>query len=359
MKMFIIERGERLLTVDDEDARLVIDSGSLRPEPRGFAPDQMVRCEACLRANSPTRTSCLYCASQLPSTEANSALQKPTLRPLEKWEQGFNVILVPGSMTPVTREILEEAAQLLRLDAEDLRKLTVTQEELPIALASTAEEASLIERRLEEMGVTVFVIADRDLNMEEKATGRARTFELSDDALVIYPAGGGEAARVLWNEIRLLVAGRLFVREIEVEERKGRSAENELLDAREMSTDEAVLDIYTAKAPDHFRIIASNFDFSCLGPRKNLVAAQNFLTLIGVLRERARDAQFDDSYNHARHALACVWPLEHETESRGWRRKRPGQISTEAVTRISNESQFSRYSRLRSYLQRHRPGLKT
>jgi hypothetical protein len=52
-----------------------------------------------------------------------------------------------------------------------------------------------------------------------------------------------------------------------------------------------------------------------------------------------------------RHALAAVWPLEQQTESRGWHRKRPGQVSTESVTRSDNEQQFTRYSRLRRYLQ--------
>jgi hypothetical protein len=350
--MFIIRPGEKRLPFDDEDALSAFDAEPLRPEPRGFAPGQMVRCEACLRANPPTRTSCLYCAAQLPATEANAALQKPTLRRLEKWEQGFNVILAPGDAVPLADESLKATAQLLRLDTEGLRKIIEAREPLPVALAPTIEEALLIERKLSEMRVNVLVIADDELGLKEKASVRARTLELEESALVMHCAGGREASRILWNEITLLVAGRLFTREIEVEERRGRSSENELLDARELSADEAVLDIYTSEAGDCFRIIAGNFDFSCLGPQKNLVAAQNFLTLVGILRARAADARYDDSYARVRHALTNVWPLEHETESRGWRRKRPGQVSTQAVTRINNEQQFTRYSRLREYLQR-------
>lgn len=343
---------------NEEDLPLQFDSEPLRSEPQGFAPDQMVRCEACLRANPPTRTSCLYCAAQLPFTEANAALQKPTLRRLEKWEQGFNVVLVPENATLPATEALQAMAQLLHLQVEDLKRIIKAQEPLPVARATTSDEASLIERKLGEMNLKVLVIADNDLSLEEPALKRARTLELKESALVFYPAGGSEAWSIAWSEIMLLVAGRLFVREIEIEERKGRRAENELMDARETSSDETVLDIYTAQSNACWRIAAGNFDFSCLGPQKKLVAAQNLSTLAEILRSRAQQALYDDSYNRVRHALAAAWPLEQQTESRGWRRNRPGQVSTEAVTRSDNELQFTRYSRLRRYLQMHHSELK-
>ena len=338
---------------NEEDVPLQFDSEPLRSEQQSFAPDQMVRCEACLRANPPTRTSCLYCAAQLPLTEANAALQKPTLRRLEKWEQGFNVILAPESAAHPAVESLQAMAQLLRLRAEDLTRIIEAREPLPVARATTPNEAALIERKLGEMNLKVLVIADNDLSLEESALKRARTLELTESALALYPAGGGEARSILWSEIVLLVAGRLCVREIEVEERKGRRVENELVDARETSADETVLDIYTAQRNTCWRIAAGNFDFSCLGAQKKLLAAQNFSTLAEILRSRAPEAFYNDSYNRVRHALGAAWPLEQRTESRGWRRKRPGQVSTEAVTRSDYELQFTRYSRLRHYLQLH------
>lgn len=339
------------MSLNDEEAPLLADSEPLRSETRRFAPDQMLRCEVCLRANPPTRTSCLYCAAQLPTTEAVAALQRPTLRPLEKWEQGFNVILAPGGASEVTAEELQSVAELLRLRPEDLKQITEAQEALPVARAATSDEAALIERKLGEMGLRVFVLADRDLWPEASPPKSVRALELADDALLAHPAGGGEVRRIPWTEISLLVVGRLLVREIEVEERKGRRSENEIVDAREMTNDAMVLDIYAAENDDGWRINAGSFDFSCLGSRKGLVAAQNFTTLTQVLRERAGRAVYDDSYMRVRHALAAVWPLEQQTESRGWRRNRPGQVSTGAVTRSDNESQFTRYSRLRRHLQ--------
>jgi hypothetical protein len=311
----------------------------------------MVGCDVCLRANPPTRTSCLYCAAQLPTTETNADLQKPTLRRLEKWEQGFNVILVPESAARLSVEQLPQIAELLRLNVEDLRRIIVTREPLPVARATTPDEASLIERKLDEMGLKVHVVAEHE--QEEAVTKRVRALELTESTLVLYSAGGPESWRIPWAEILLLSVGRIVVREIEVEERKGRKAENVLVDAREISTDESVLDIYAAQGKTSWRITAGNFDFSCLGAQKKWVAAQNFSTLIEMLRARATEAFYDDSYNRVRHALGIVWPLEQETESRGWRRKGTGRVNTEAVTRSDNEIQFTRYSRLRHYLRRH------
>ena len=61
-----------------------------------------------------------------------------------------------------------------------------------------------------------------------------------------------------------------------------------------------------------------------------------------------------DDYR-VRHALGIVWPLEQQTEARGWRRARVGRVNTEAVTKSDNEQQFTRYSRLRYYLKVHHP----
>ncbi|MCA1558250.1 MAG: hypothetical protein LC731_06900, partial [Acidobacteria bacterium] len=102
-----------------------------------------------------------------------------------------------------------------------------------------------------------------------------------------------------------------------------------------------------------WRVASDSFDFSCLAERKGLIAAQNFATLIEVLRERSPNMHVDDSYNRLRHALAPVWPPEERTESKGLRRERPGRLNVEAVMTSDNEMQFTRYSRLR-HLQKLR-----
>jgi len=57
---------EEWLPKDNENIPFFGDERLMPSEPQGFAPDQMVRCEECLRANLPTRPSRLYCAAPLP-----------------------------------------------------------------------------------------------------------------------------------------------------------------------------------------------------------------------------------------------------------------------------------------------------
>jgi len=202
-----------------------------------------------------------------------------------------------------------------------------------------------------------FVISDADLMADTAWQKRARAFEFTDGELVASGGGGGETWRVAWEAVTLLVEGRLFTRQIEVAERRGRKGESEMLHAREMTTDEAVLDIHTKQKELSLRIASRSFDFSCLGELKSLVTVENFSRLVEVVRQRSKRASYDDSYNRVRRALACAWPLDQRTEARGWNRSHPGRVSTEAVTTSDNEMQFTRYSRLQRYLKLNRTEL--
>ena len=110
--------------------------------------------------------------------------------------------------------------------------------------------------------MSVLVVADSDLLSDDSMPKRARAFEFTENEIVASAAGSSETWRASWNEIALLVAGRLLVRQIEVEEHQGRKAEREMVDAREMSADESVLDIYCAQNSGGWRITAGKFNFS-------------------------------------------------------------------------------------------------
>lgn len=341
----------------DEDFFLSEDDAAFsRPEPRAFAPDQMVRCEQCLRANPPTRATCLYCAAALPETEQSGSLRKPTLRPLEKWEKGFNSILLPRRAVNLSAEVYEKIASLLRLTVVEVRRIVESAEALPLARAAAAQEAAIIEISLQELGLHVLTASDEELALESHPPRRLRTLELTEDALVAWPAGSNERLQMSWDDISLLVMGRVVVRQVEVEERRGRRADNEIVETRELSTDDAVLDIYSASQKGCWRIAAGNFDFSCLGAKKSLLVAQNFVTLLDELRTRAGRAEYDDSYGRVRNALNAVWAPDQETRSGGWKRARPGRVSTESITTSNNERQFTLYSRLCHYLKSRRTG---
>jgi hypothetical protein len=340
---------EDLLPKDNENISIFADLSLPQTEPQGFAPDQMVRCEECLRANPPTRVECLYCGKPLPASAATTQA-KPSLRPLEKWEQGYNCILIKSPAEGLSDQANAQAASLLRLGVADLNRIIQAQRALPLARSASQEEAVLIERSLNALGLETIIVSDQTLALETSPPRRLRTIELLESDLIVHPTLG-EGKRISWSEIRLVVTGRMFAKQVETKERKRRGAEKQILDARETTSDEAVLDIYVQSRDGGWRIMANNFDFSCLGERKTLLAGENFSTLTMLIRDHTPGAEHDVSYQKLRRSLELAWPSEQQTSSLGWRRDRAGKYSTGEVAITSNESQFTRYSRLCHFLK--------
>ncbi len=310
----------------------------------------MVRCEECLRANPPTRVNCLYCAAVLPTDETTVHLQKPALRPLEKWEQGYNNILWPppanlGEPGPI------EAAALLRLTTADLARILEFGMPLPVARAATLDEALLVQRRLEPLGIVTRIVPDAELGPEEAATTKVRAIEIDDTGIRAFQTPETPAIHIQWSDFKLLVAGRLITRRVELKEQKGERSEHTIVDASEFFTDEPVFELHTKGLSTPYRFSANSFDFTCLGKTKSLLAAENLATLLKRFCENAAHAELDESYNLVRKALEVVWPSQQQNESSGWRRERPGKYIVGSATETSNERQFVRYSRLRYYLQ--------
>jgi hypothetical protein len=228
---------------------------------------------------------------------------------------------------------------------------------MPLARAASADEAWLIVERLRDLGLNTEVFPDEVL---ARRPSRVRAVEFEEDALVCRTGPEAEPRRVAWSEVVLLVTGRVVSRRVEVSERKrGLGGRTETAETREFASDEAVLDLYTSSVDEHeaqgsggagFRVLAGGFDYSCLGEGKGLIAAENFNALVAALRERAPSAAHDEEYARLRPLLSDVWPSAERTESLGLRRERAGRINTEAVTTVSNETQFTRYARLRHLL---------
>ena len=331
---------------------LTADGPSMSPGAQPFKPDQLLACDSCLRTNPPTRVNCLYCGANLPITEGIADLQKPALRPLENWEQGYNNILKRSAATgalSLGEQAIVEAADLLKLDAAALSRIISSKQALPLARSATRDEAGLIQRRLKGLGFVTEIIADVNLSTEGTGPFRVRAAEMDHTVLKVYERQAAQPVDLLWAEIVLLVAGRLTVHRIESREEKASRKENRLLDSSEFFSDETVLDFYTVSNKS-FRIMAKSFNFSCLGEKKELLAEQNMSTLMLLFREKAGNATWDDSFNSIRKELELVWPSEKRAESAGWRRDRPGKITKGSVTEINNEAQFQKYSRLRHHL---------
>ena len=327
--------------------------GPIEPsEPQGFSAEQMIRCEECLRANPPTRVSCLYCVAPLPMTEAAARLRKPVLRPPEKHQLGYNNILLPRDQV-APEDVISEAAKLLKLSAENVRELMSQSGPVPVARTASREEAELVSARLRDLGFDCLTLSDEELG-SDNVVRRVRSMTFDAESITIFQAGAAEVTEAAWTDIVLIVPGRLFETRLEIKERKTGKNENEILDTSEFFRDETVIDFYTASNSSTWRVSAGGFDFSCLGREKALVANENIGKLQRLIVSKAVNAQVDDSYARMRNLLELAWNTQQETQSSGWRRERPGKLSVGMATTRSNESQFTRYSRLRYLLRNHR-----
>ena len=342
---------EDLLPKDNENIPFL---GPIEPtEPQGFSPEQMVRCEECLRANPPTRVSCLYCGASLPVTESSARLRKPVLRQPEKHQPGFNSILIPLDRA-LPDETINETAALLKLTPENVQALMSQSVPMPVARTASREEAELVTDRLRDLGLTCITLSDEELGLlfSDNTVKRVRAMRF-DDSLLTMQLAGGEEIEVSWTEIVLILPGRLIETRVEVKERLTRKPEKELLDTSEFFRDEAVIDLYTSAQPFTWRVGASGFDFSCLESEKALIVNENIVRLQRLLAAKAVNARFDDSYPRVRNLLELAWSTQQETQSSGWRREGPGKLSVGLATTKSNETQFTRYSRLRYFFIRN------
>src|ERR1044072_3037725 len=162
----------------------------------------MIRCEECLRANPPTRVSCLYCGAPLPVTETSASLRKPVLRPPEKHQPGYNNILMPPERA-VSDAAGHEAAALLKLSAENIKALMSQSVPTPVARTASREEAELVTERLLSLGLTCTTLSDEDLGLSVK---RVRAMRFDEDLLTMQLAGGDEV-EVAWADVILILPG--------------------------------------------------------------------------------------------------------------------------------------------------------
>lgn len=334
---------------DNEIIHLPLD-GPVKPsEPLGFAPEEMIRCEECLRANPPTRFACLYCEAPLPASESTAHLRKLTLKQPEKYQPGFNCILVHNPDLVPHKDSIEKAAELLKLAPETVERIVALQMPMPLARTAKREEALLVNERLRDLGFSTVILSDEDLGRPDHAVIRIRSLQFEESHLRLYQAGGKKEFDVAWSGLYLVVSGRLVVQSVELLERVSRRAENEILDTSQFFFDEQVLDLYSSLNEETWRIGTTSFDFSCLQEQKSLIAVENLKKLHDLILSKRPGLQLDTTYDELKSILQPMWPSEQETHSRGWKRERPGKYSLGAVTANSNESQFTRYSRLRRH----------
>jgi hypothetical protein len=253
----------------------------------------------------------------------------------------------------VSDKTVDEAAALLKMSSENIKALMSQSVPTPVARTASREEAELVTERLRDLGLTCTTLSDEDLGLSfsDNTLKRVRAMRLGEIFLTIQLAGG-EEIEVAWVDVILILSGRLIETRVEITERLTRKPEKELLDTSEYFRDEMVIDFYTASHPFTWRVGASGFDFSCLEHEKALIANENIARLQRVFVARAVNAQFDDSYPRLRNVLELAWSTQQENQSSGWRRSVPGKLNVGLSITKSNETQFTRYSRLRYYFCR-------
>lgn len=341
------------MTDGDNAESLGLEVSEARPQ--SFAPAEMITCDECLRANPPNRSQCLYCAANLPFRRHDRGTEhshetigdQQTDQPANSGDSYF-VVLTPKQTKDMVESSLAEIASLLHLGANELQIAVGSGCAVPLSRAASSEQAALVADKLRAVGIGVDIFKEDTLRLD-LAGRKIRALEISDQGVTAIPVSGG-AADARWDDLILIVNGRLLVNRVEVEERQRRGRPKPL-HTRELFSDEPVVDLYLRSDEVGWRISSSSFDFSCLGTEKAMTAFENFTTLINLLRARSPKADVDDSYRSLRGVLANVWPLEHQTRKGEWRRTGAGKVDVSTVTTIDNEIQFNNYSRLRQRLK--------
>jgi hypothetical protein len=322
-----------------DETWLVPDTGEHAPLKK-FGPDEMVTCEACLRANPPTRAQCMYCgaafqpeASSMPTAEVPVAENKPA----------YYVILRPGTKKSPADTILEQLANRFRMKTEELRAAIVMGTPVPVTGSGSQDDSQRVVDELRNLGFDSRSISDADLKttIPEK---NIRLLEFSETGLTGISKNGRERWIAAWHDLSLIVTGRLIAHRVEIDEKRSRASVKSL-DRRELTQDRSVIDLYLTSSDVPWRIAVNEFDFSCLGERKSLTVFDNAKVLIDFLVNRSQ-AQVNDSYVRVKAVLANVWPLQSATKEGRSQRPRAGRKEISTVTASDNEEQFNNYSRM-------------
>lgn len=313
-------------------------------EIQAFKPEEMITCEKCGRKSPPTRTSCFYCGFALPVADLQKTFAKPSLRKLESWEKGFNVILLNQIKSPDSQNITELAG-FLGLENEDLQKILLTKKSLPLARLESSTEAEVIVEKLASDNLDSRIVGDEQLKLAV-APRRLRGIEFFEQRIALVLFNTDELVEINFEDLSLIVVGTIFERKIESTESIKRKEKGKILDSSETGTDELVIDIYSENDEIGYRMESSGFDFSCLGQDKGWLARENMMRLAEKLKSVLPNAKYDNDYLKIRAELGKIWEVEAVNNAGGVGRKSFGKYRRTNTLTVSNESQFTRYSRL-------------
>jgi len=243
----------------------------------------------------------------------------------------------------ITDSAVNQLAARLRLKPEELIAALATSAPVPLAAFPSENDANQVAGELGNAALQAVSVSEGALKNNVSPI-ILRVLEFADSGLTAVSKNGRERVFANWPDLSLIVTGRLLTHRVEVDERRSGSAVKPL-DRREFTDDKSIIDLYSVSCEAPWRIVVSDFDFSCLAERKGLTAFDNAATLIRTLMDRS-NAEWNDSYGRVKAALAHVWPLQNTTRESRSRRPRAGRKDFATVNASSNETQFNNYSRL-------------
>ena len=309
-----------------------VDGIAVRSGKIEFDASELRPCGQCRRANAPNRAECIYCGAGLAPGDVSAELK---LREVEPWERAYNVVLVGGQVS--------DSVLAFPIDPGILRRVAELRPPTPVARVATSEAAELMRSKMEELGMSAAVLSDEGLAADRPPI-RLRSLNVEDERIVVTAFNTGERTESPADLLELIVVGRRFEEREEQTLKRNRKGVKEM-DARNVSKDTGVIDIYLAGAADGFRILESGFDFSCLGDGKSLLATENMAKIVDLLKSFARHAAVSSDYASKRKLLDEVWPSQIRNDSKGVQRS-GFSVSMAKAEVTSNTEQFTKYSRL-------------
>ena len=313
-----------------------------------YRPEEMISCTKCDRDNPPNRLECLYCGVKLELSQEQRKNLRPILRKTDTWKNAINLIFV-SKHSNLTEDDLKEIAKMTRLEMEMVTAIIDYGKPLPLARSEQNEKIEIVSARLSEFGVESVLVPDSvlDVNLPPK---RLRKIEFKDGVVEFGLFNSGEVRKLRPDELRLIVTGALFERRVESSEKQLRKKENKILEMAETSIDEMLIDIYDRENADGYRISANGFDFSGLGSAKGMIANENIKMIVEKLCEFSSEVELDEDYLRLRAVLSGIWEIDEQIDSKGLNRKGLGGYKRTTVTTTDNLKQFTKYSRLRRFL---------
>jgi hypothetical protein len=329
---------------DEKQDENLIGGMKVQTENISFRSDEMITCAKCDKSNPPNRASCLYCGSAIETPVDALTVVKLNLRKLENWENGFNIVLISHGDDADA----ESAARYLRYDVDLFKQMLAAKSPFPLARLESASEASIAGNQLAAFGLLTKIVNDVELKIG-KPNIRLRSVGFFDGSVRLTAFNTNEQRSISSDEIVLIVVGRIVESKMESVE-KGKKDRRKVLAETATSSDELLIDIYTAETERGWRVTTKGFDFSTLGNEKRLLAVENIQLILEKLKSFASTAKVVDEYPALINPLSEVWDIERRKDFEGLKRTGVWKAGFSSVARTSNLEQFTKYSRLQRIL---------